>query len=52
MNYRGFTIVHAYGQWRVRVSAYEEWLATSKEDACQQVDEYINRNKHDKENKK
>lgn len=41
MSYRGFSIIHdVCVGWKVRVSIREEWLATSKEDAMRQVDDY------------
>jgi hypothetical protein len=44
MNYKGFSILYDNIRgWFVRVSVYEEWLATSKEDAIRQVDSYLNR---------
>ena len=44
MNYCDFTIIRTcYGTWKVQVNIHEEWLATSKEDAMKQVDDYIKR---------
>lgn len=43
MNYRGFTIIKSCGQWKVRVSFSEEWLAIDEHDARKQVDEYLAR---------
>lgn len=44
MNYRGFSILYSRADgWRVIVGNGFEFLATSEEDARQQVDEYIER---------
>lgn len=43
MNYKGFTILSRCGVWRVVVSSTEEWLASSREDAQRQVDEFVSR---------
>lgn len=42
MNYRGYSILkRCDGLWCVIIDYYTEFLATSKDDAKTQVDEYI-----------
>ena len=44
MSFKGFSILYDKCRgWFVRVNVYEEWLATSKEDAMRMVDDHINR---------
>lgn len=44
MRYKGFSIFYDKCRgWWVKVSVYEEWLASSKEDAMKMVDSYLNR---------
>jgi hypothetical protein len=43
MRYKGFSILYDKCRgWFVRVSVFEEWLATSKEDAMRMVDNHLN----------
>lgn len=49
MEYRGFTIyVDCCKQWKVRISQDEEFLASSKQDAMRQVDDYLRLKKQTK----
>lgn len=41
MSYKGFTIIHTPSGWIVVVDYFTRWLATDKEDAMQQVDEFL-----------
>jgi len=44
MSYRGFSILYDDSRgWYIRLSVFEEWLATSKENAMKQVDDYLAR---------
>lgn len=44
MNYRGYSILkRCDGQWFIKIDYCTEFLATSKDDAKAQVDEYIER---------
>ena len=44
MEYKGYTICHSpIRGWFVRVNIWEEWLASSKEDAMNMIDKRLSK---------